>query len=218
MAGHETTPVVVREEIANSVTHGLGLLAGIAGTVVLVALAAERGETWQVVSAAVYGTTLVALYGASTLYHALKGTKVRETLRLLDHCAIYLLIAGTYTPIALVGIPGGWGWAIFGSVWALATAGIAFKIFSGGRFSPISTGAYVAMGWLCIVAIKPIFEALPTGALVWLLAGGLAYTAGMIFYHSKRVPYSHAVWHLFVVAGSVCHYLAIALYVLVPGA
>ena len=212
------TPVVVREEIANSVTHGLGLLASIVGAVVLISLAAQRGEGWHVVSAAVYGATLVSLYAASTLYHALKGTKARDVLRLLDHCAIYLLIAGTYTPITLVSLRGGWGWTLFGAVWALAVAGIFFKVFATGRFGYLSTVAYVLMGWICIIALKPILLLLSPGAIALLLAGGVAYTAGTLFYAWERVPYSHAVWHLFVVAGSICHYLAIALYVLAPSA
>ena len=220
MAGRGTPPslpqVVVREEVANSVTHGLGLLASLVGTFVLVSLSLERGEAWHMVSAAVYGVTLVALYAASTLYHALKGTEARGVLRVVDHCAIYLLIAGTYTPVTLVSLRGGWGWALFGAVWSLAAAGIIFKVFATGRFSVLSTVAYVLMGWLCIVAAKPMFVLLSPGALALLGAGGVLYTAGIVFYHSKRVPYSHAVWHLFVVAGSVCHYLAIALYVLVP--
>jgi hemolysin III len=209
-------PVVVREEIANSVTHGLGLLASLVGAFVLVSLGVERGETWQAVSAAVYGFTLVALYTASTLYHALKGTRARGVLRVLDHCAIYLLIAGTYTPITLVGLRGGWGWTLFGLAWGFAAVGIIFKILATGRFAVLSTVAYVLMGWLCIVAVKPMVVLLSPGALALLGAGGALYTAGIVFYHSNRVPYSHAVWHLFVVAGSVCHYLAIALYVLFP--
>ncbi len=218
MAGRKipSPPVVIREEVANSVTHGIGLLASLIGAVVLVSLAARQGEAWHVVSAAVYGVTLVALYSASTLYHAFKGTGVRDVLRVLDHCAIYLLIAGTYTPVTLVSLRGGWGWSLFGAVWFLAVAGIIFKVFATGRFAALSTVAYVLMGWLCIVALKPMFILLSPGALLLFAAGGVFYTAGTIFYHSKRVPYSHAVWHLFVVAGSVCHYLAIALYVLAP--
>ena len=214
--GMAPSPVVVREEVANSVTHGLGLVASIVGGIVLVVLAAERGEAWHVVSAAVYGSTLVALYAASTLYHALKGTKALDVLRLLDHCAIYLLIAGTYTPITLISLRGEWGWALFGAVWALAVAGIFFKVFATGRFGYLSTVAYVLMGWICILALKPILLLLSPGAIALLLAGGLSYTAGTIFYAWERIPYSHAVWHLFVIAGSVCHYLAIALYVLAP--
>ncbi len=139
-------------------------------------------------------------------------------MRTLDHCAIFLLIAGTYTPVALVGIRGGWGWTLFGVAWTLAAAGIVFKIFATGRLEVLSTAAYIAMGWLCIIAVKPMFVLLSPGALVLLGLGGLFYTAGTVFYHRKGVPYSHAVWHLFVIAGSLCHYLAIALYVLVPEA
>jgi len=210
--------VVVREEVANSVTHGLGLVASIAGAVVLVALGAERGGAWQVASAAIYGTSLVTLYAASTLYHAFKGTGARDALRILDHCAIFLLIAGTYTPVALVGLGGAWGWSLFGIAWSIAAVGIVFKVFATGRFGALSTVAYIAMGWLCIVAVRPMFVLLSPGALALLGLGGLFYTAGTVFYHWERVPYSHAVWHLFVIAGSLCHYLAIALYVLGPEA
>jgi hemolysin III len=208
--------VVVREEVANSVTHGLGLLASLVGAFVLVSLSVEQGAVSYVVSAAVYGVTLVTLYATSTLYHALKGTQARGILRVLDHCAIYLLIAGTYTPIALVSLRGSWGWTLFSLAWGVAAAGIVFKVLAPGRFAILSTATYVLMGWLCIVALKPMFVLLSPGALALLAAGGVLYTAGVVFYHSKRIPYSHAVWHLFVVAGSVCHYLAITLYVLVP--
>ncbi len=211
-------PVEVQEEVANSVTHGLGLLASLAGAFVLVSLSVEQGEAWYVVSASVYGATLVALYAASTLYHALKGTRARNALRVLDHCAIYLLIAGTYTPVTLVSMRGGWGWTLFGLAWGLAAVGIIFKILAAGRYAVFSTVAYVLMGWLCIIAIKPMFVLLSPGALALLGAGRLLYTAGVFFYRSDRVPYSHAVWHLFVVAGSVRHYLAIARYVLVSSA
>jgi hemolysin III len=207
---------VVREEVANSVTHGLGLLASLVGAFVLVSLSVEQGEAWYVVSASTYGVTLVALYAASTLYHALKGTRARNVLQVLDHCAIYLLIAGTYTPVTLVGMRGGWGWTLFGLAWGFAAVGIIFKILAADRYAVFSTITYVLMGWLCIIAVKPMFVLISPSALALLGAGGLFYTAGILFYRSDRVPYSHAVWHLFVVAGSVCHYLAIARYVLVP--
>ena len=207
----------VREEAANVATHAAGLVASIVGVVVLVYLGVVRGEVLHVASAGLYGATLVALYAASTLYHAFREPGVKRVLRVLDHCAIYLLIAGTYTPFVLVGLGGRWGWALFGVVWAMAAAGIVFKVFATGRFAVASTAAYVAMGWLGVVAIGPLVRSLPGAALAWLLAGGVAYTAGTFFYH-RKIPYSHALWHVFVLAGSVCHFVAIGLYVLVPGA
>ena len=203
-----------REEAANVATHAAGLLASVVGMVVLVYLGVSRGEVLDVVSAGVYGATLVALYAASTLYHAFRRPEVKRVLRVLDHCAIYLLIAGTYTPFVLVGLGGGWGWTLFGLVWAMAVAGIVFKIFATGRFAVVSTAAYVAMGWMGVVAFKPLIDALPISAIAWLVLGGLAYTAGTLFYH-RKMPYSHALWHVFVLLGSACHFVAIALYVLV---
>lgn len=206
------------EEVANSVTHGLGLAASVAGAAVLVALTAPGGDAWHVVSAVVYGITLVALYAASTLYHLSRSPGAKRVLRIMDHCAIYLLIAGTYTPFMLVSLRGGWGWTLLALVWSLAVAGIIFKVFFTGHLGALSTAVYILMGWLCVIALKPMLEMVPTGALLWLLAGGLAYTAGTIFYHNHRVPYSHAVWHLFVIGGSLCHYLAISRHVLLPTA
>ena len=204
-----------REELANVATHAAGLLASVVGVCVLVYLGVVRDEALRAVSAAVYGVTLVALYAASTLYHAFREEGIKRVLRVLDHCAIYLLIAGTYTPFVLVGIGGGWGWTLFGIVWTMAVAGILFKVFSTGRFAVLSTAAYVAMGWLGVVALRPLVASVPPAALLWLLMGGIAYTAGTLFYH-RRVPYSHALWHLFVLAGSVCHFVAITLLVLAP--
>lgn len=212
MAGRYTA----REEAANVATHAAGLLASIVGVGVLLYLGVSRGEVLHVASAGVYGTSLVALYTASTLYHAFREPGLKRVLRVLDHCAIYLLIAGTYTPFVLVGIGGGWGMTLFGIVWAMAAIGIVFKVLATGRFAVASTAAYVAMGWLGVVALKPILDALSTGAVLWLVAGGVLYTAGTLFYH-RRVPFSHALWHLFVLAGSACHFVAIGLYVLVPG-
>ena len=206
----------VGEEAANVATHAVGLLASVVGVVVLVYLGVARGEILHVAGAGVYGVTLVALYTASTLYHAFRRPGVKRVLRVLDHCAIYLLIAGTYTPFVLVGLGGGWGWTLFGIIWAMAAAGIVFKVFATGRFAVISTAAYVSMGWLGVVAIGPLVRSLPGAALAWLLAGGIAYTAGTLFYH-RKIPYSHALWHVFVLLGSVCHFIAIGLYVLVPG-
>jgi hemolysin III len=206
------------EELANSVTHGFGLAISLVGAVALVVLTALQGDTWQIVSSAVYGTSLVALYAASTLYHSVRPPEAKRVLRVLDHCAIYLLIAGSYTPFALVSLRGGWGWTLFSVVWGLTVAGIVFKVFFTGRLNVLSTTIYVLMGWLCVVAAKPIVEMVPTGALWWLAAGGVVYTAGTVFYHNRRVPYSHAIWHLFVIGGSACHYFAISRYVLLPAA
>ena len=205
-----------REEAANVATHAAGLVASVVGAVVLVYFGIARGEALHAASAGLYGATLVALYGASTLYHAFRRPGVKRVLRVLDHCAIYLLIAGTYTPFVLVGLGGRLGWSLFAVVWAMAAAGIVFKIFATGRFAVVSTAAYVAMGWLGVVAIGPLIRSLSGSAVLWLLAGGVAYTAGTLFYH-RKIPYAHALWHVFVLLGSVCHFVAIGLYVLVPG-
>lgn len=206
-----------REEAANVATHAVGLVASVVGVTALVYLGVVREEALHVASAGLYGATLVALYAASTLYHAFRRPGLKRVLRVLDHCAIYLLIAGTYTPFVLVGLGGTLGWTLFGVVWAMAAAGVVFKVFATGRFAVVSTAAYVAMGWLGVVALGPLVRALPGAALVWLFAGGVAYTAGTLFYH-RKIPYAHALWHVFVLAGSVCHFVAIGLYVLVPGA
>lgn len=211
------TRYTTAEEIANSATHGVGLAASVVGTVALLIITVVNGDGWQIVSSAIYGATLIALYTTSMLYHTFRRPEIKRVLRVLDHCAIYLLIAGTYTPFTLVVLRDNWwGWALFGVVWSLTVAGIVFKIFFTGRLNALSTAVYVLMGWLCVLVAKPLTEALNVEALIWLAAGGVAYTAGTIFYHNRRIPYSHAVWHLFVIAGSVCHFLAISLYVLTP--
>lgn len=199
-----------REELANTLTHGLGAVASLAGTAVLIVLAALSGSPRAVVASAVFGAALVLLYAASTLYHAARHPAWKARLRVLDHSAIYLLIAGTYTPFTLLGLRGGWGWSLFGVAWGLAAAGVLFKLFFTGRFDGLSTAVYVAMGWMVVVAIVPLVQRLPTDVLAWLVAGGLAYTAGTLFYRSSR-RYAHAVWHLFVLAGSTCHYAAATL-------
>jgi hemolysin III len=197
-----------REELASALTHGAGLVASAAGAAVLIVLSAVRGDAWSIVGTAIFGATLVVLYAASTLYHASRSAKARARLQVFDHCAIYLLIAGTYTPFTLVGLRGGWGWALFGVIWGLAVAGVVFKLFFTGRFPRLSTGIYLGMGWLVLVAAVPMVRLLPVSTLVWLAAGGVAYTVGTVFYHSHR-RYAHAVWHLFVLAGSVCHFAAV---------
>ena len=202
------------EEFANTVTHGVGLGLSLAGFVVLIILAAMRGTAWHVVSCAVYGITLVILYAASTLYHAIQSPRAKRVLRIIDHGAIYLLIAGTYTPFTLVNLRGGLGWTLFGVVWGLAALGILFKLFHVDRFPIASTLVYLSMGWLVVVAWKPVVTLIPMGGIALIAAGGLAYTVGVIFYAAKRIPYNHAIWHLFVLAGSIFHYVAVLLYVL----
>ncbi|MBT2749444.1 MULTISPECIES: hemolysin III family protein [unclassified Lysobacter] len=199
----------IREEIANALTHGLGATAALAGGSVMITLAALYGDAWQLGSAIVFGISLLLLYLASTLYHAIQHPVVKGRLKVFDHCAIYLLIAGTYTPFTLIGLRGPWGWGLFAAIWGLAFAGIVFKLFYTGRFKLLSTAIYIAMGWLVIVAIKPLLDALDAWTLGWLLAGGICYTLGTVFYHRPSLKYSHAIWHLFVVGGSVCHYIAV---------
>ena len=209
--------VSVREEVANALTHGLGAAAALAGGAVLITLAALYGDGWQLVSAIVFGLCLLLLYIASTLYHAIQHPVAKARLKVFDHCAIYLLIAGTYTPFTLVGLRGPWGWSLFAAIWALAFAGVAFKLFYTGRFKLLSTLFYIAMGWLVVVAIKPLLGALDAWTFGWLLAGGVFYTLGTVFYHRPSLPYAHAIWHMFVIAGSVCHYISVMAQVLHEG-
>ena len=203
-----------KEELINSITHGAGVALSIAGLAVLVTLAALRGTAWHIVSCSVYGATLVLLYTASTLYHSMRSPRVKRFFRIIDHAAIYLLIAGTYTPFTLVNLRGGWGWTLFGLVWGLAVLGVLFKIFFVDRFPIASTIVYILMGWLAVIAIKPLLAAVPSGGILWLLAGGLAYTLGVVFFAWEKIPYNHAAWHVFVLTGSICHYFAVLFYVL----
>jgi hemolysin III len=202
----------VGEEIANSVTHGLALLASLVGLPVLIVVAASRGDAWQIAGAALFGATLVLLYSASTLYHALPPSRAKRVFRVLDHAAIYLLIAGTYTPFALGALRGSWGWTLLGTIWTLAGAGIALKASLGFRFARASTAVYLLMGWLALVAVGPLASRIGAAGVAWLLAGGLSYTAGVLFFAWGRLRYAHAVWHLFVAAGSVCHFFAVLWY------
>ncbi len=206
----------IGEEIANSITHGVGWLLSIGGLAVLVTSAAITGGALRIVSCAVFGTTLVLLYAASTLYHALPSERAKHIFRVLDHSAIFLLIAGSYTPLALVALGGGWGWSLFGSIWFLATVGILLNTLAHGRWRWLSVTLYVAMGWLVVVAIKPLIAALDTRSLILVVVGGLAYTFGLAFYGWKKLPYSHAVWHVFVLAGSTLHYFAVLFAVGMP--
>jgi len=213
----DRTPYSVPEEIASAVTHGLGVLLSVGAGAVLVTLAALTGDPWTIVGASIFVGTLVLLYTASTLYHAIPFAAAKTRLKTFDHCAIFGLIAGTYTPFLIGGLRGPWGWSLFGAIWALALAGIVFKLFFTGRFKVISTLVYIAMGWLVVVATGPLRAELPGSTLAWLVGGGLAYTAGTIFYLSRR-RFAHAVWHGFVLAGSVCHFAAVLIEVLRVGA
>ena len=209
----DTDPLPLGDEIASAITHGLGVILSVGAGAVLITLSAFTRDPWTIVGASLFVASLVILYTASTLYHAIPFERAKTRLRRFDHCAIYGLIAGTYTPFLIGGLRGPWGWTLFGVIWGLAVAGIIFKLFFTGRFKVLSTLIYVAMGWLVVVATGPLRAALPGSTLAWLVGGGLAYTAGTIFYLSRR-PYAHAVWHLFVLAGSVCHFAAVLVEVL----
>lgn len=201
------------DELANSITHGVGLLLATAGVLALIVLAALHGGARLIVTCSIYGSTLVFMYAASTLYHSIQWPRAKPVLRIIDHSAIYLLIAGTYTPFTLVQIRGGWGWTLFGLVWGLTVFGIAWKALFIRRFPIVSSILYVLMGWMVVIAVKPLLQRVPLGAIAWLVAGGLAYTAGLVFFAGKRIPHHHAIWHVFVLIGSICHYLAVLLYV-----
>jgi len=201
------------EELANCVTHGIGLALSVAGFAALLLFAWAGGDPWRLASCGVYGASLVTLYSASTLYHGARQPRAKRLLQALDHCGIYVLIAGTYTPFTLVTLRGPWGWTLFGLVWGVALLGILFRVVFGTRFRAVAVASYVMLGWLCVIAVKPILETVPLGALAWIAAGGLAYTTGVFFFAAKRIPHHHAIWHLFVLGGSVCHYVAVLLYV-----
>ena len=205
------------EEIAHAITHGIGIPLSIAALVVLVTFSSLYGDAWHITSTAIYGTTLVLLYTASTLYHSIPQQRAKGILRQLDHAAIFLLIAGTYTPFTLVNLRGPWGWSLFGLVWGLAGIGLAIELFGNRRFRRWSLALYLGLGWLVIIAIKPMLSTVETGGLMLLLAGGLSYTLGAAFYVWKRLAYNHAIWHLFVLAGSALHFFAVLHYV-VPDA
>lgn len=198
------------EERANALTHGLGAAASLIAGAVLVVLAAQTGDAWRLVSAAVFSAAMLLLYTASAVYHGAPAGAAKDRLEIVDHCAIFLLIAGTYTPFTLVTLRGAWGWSLFGVVWGLAVAGVVLKLIFRTRFALLSTLIYIGMGWLVVVAFGPMVAALAPLPLLLLVAGGVAYTAGTLFYHNHRIPYAHAIWHLFVLAGSACHFLAVS--------
>ncbi|MCH7696064.1 MAG: hemolysin III family protein [Proteobacteria bacterium] len=201
------------EEIANSISHGIALLAAVSATPFLIIAAVDRGGIADIVGASVFAATILLLYLTSTLYHALPRNKAKRVFQILDHGAIYLLIAGTYTPFTLGVLRGAWGWTLFGLVWGLALAGILLKAIGGVRYPTLSTCLYLAMGWLVLIAVKPLWLLVPSWGLFWLLAGGIAYTVGVAFFViDERIRYSHFVWHLFVIAGTTCHFFAVLWY------
>lgn len=200
------------EEIANSITHGIGAALSIAALVILVVLASRRGDAWRIVSFSIYGATLVLLYLSSTLYHGFVNSKIKNIFRILDHSAIYLLIAGSYTPVTLTLMRGAWGWTLFGVAWVMAIGGIIITALLLDKLKALLVLSYVVMGLLVVIAIKPMMQMVPQGMIIWLFIGGACYILGIIFYLWKRLPYHHPIWHLFVLGGSISHFLGILFY------
>lgn len=200
------------EEIANSISHGVGLAAALAATPLLILHAVHRGDAGFIVGASVFAATLVLLYLVSTLYHSLPRGTAKRVFQHIEHGAIFLLIAGTYTPFTLGVLRGAWGWTLFGLVWGFAAAGVLLKALGGVRYPRLSLLMYLGMGWLIVIAIRPLWLHVPLSGLLWLLLGGIAYTAGVVFFAAKQLPYSHFVWHLFVLAGTSCHIIAVRFY------
>ena len=202
------------EEIANSVTHGVAAAFAVAAIPLLVVSAVKNGDALHIVSFSIFGASLFLLYMASAVCHALPNGKAKEVFEILDHCAIYLLIAGTYTPFLLVSLGGAWGWSLFGVIWGLALFGILFKSIFGIKYPMASNLLYLVMGWLVVIAIKPMMNSIPSAGLAWLLAGGLAYTFGVVFFVAdSKWRFAHFIWHIFVVVGSACHFVAVIAYV-----
>lgn len=202
----------IGEEIANSITHGIGAGLSIAALVILVVLASKRGDAWRIVSFSIYGATLILLYLSSTLYHSFVNPKIKNIFRILDHSAIYLLIAGTYTPVTLTLMRGAWGWTLFGLAWAIAIGGIIITALLLDKLKALLVLSYVVMGSLVVIAIKPMIEMVPRGMIIWLFIGGACYLLGIIFYLWKRLPYHHPIWHIFVLGGSISHFLGVLFY------
>ena len=208
----EERPQSFGEEIANSVSHGIGLLAALIAVPFLISAALERADPAGIVGASVFAITMVLLYVSSTVFHALPPNRAKRIFQVLDHSAIYLLIAGTYTPFTFGVLHGAWGWTLFGLVWVMALAGTVFKILGGVRYTTFSTWVYLAMGWLVLIAIEPVWTLVPKWGLFWLFAGGIAYTAGAVFFMAERIRYFHFLWHLLVVMGTACHFVAVLWY------
>jgi hemolysin III len=203
----------LREQIVDTITHGAGFLLAIAALVFLTLRASGSADPLRIVACVIFGVSLVLLYGASTLYHALHHTSARRVFQRMDHISIFFLIAGTYTPFCLMLLPAAWGWSLFGVVWGIAIIGAGLKLWIGERYELLWVGLYVAMGWIVVVGLKPLLASTPPGGLALLVAGGVAYTAGVAFFVWERLPYNHGVWHLFVMAGSVFHFVAAYQYV-----
>ncbi len=202
-----------QEEVASIVTHAIGIAVAIASLVAMILVAA--GDPRKVVSAAIFGTSLILLYTSSTLYHSFSSPRWKSRFQTFDHICIYLLIAGSYTPITLITLKGAWGWSLFGTVWGIALGGILLKtLWKGRKDNWFSTALYILMGWIVVIAMGPLIREMPTGGLIWLVAGGLAYTLGVIFYVWDRLPFNHAIWHLFVLGGSLCHVVSTSIYIL----
>src|SRR5918999_2169 len=209
---NQVRPVHVREEIANSISHGLALILALAAVPILLLSAARMGSRQFTIGAAIFGATMVILYLASTLYHSLTHERAKQFFRKVDHCAVFLLIAGSYTPFSLGVLRGPWGWTLLTIVWVLALVGIAMKVIAGHRHWWLSMVLYLVMGWLAVVAAKPVLTLVPLPGILLILAGGIAYSGGLAFFAAHRLRYNHFIWHLFVIAGTICHYLAVLWY------
>ena len=203
-----------QEELANVATHGLGVVLSISGLIILIFESVQHGNVYHIVSSSIFGASLLLLYTMSTLYHLVRKAELKKVFRALDHSSIYLLIAGTYTPFTLVTLKGGWGWSLCGVVWGFAVVGIITELFIGDRYKKLSLGFYICMGWLIIIAIYPLVKSIPLGGLLLLVSGGVCYTVGTIFYVWKSLWCGHAIWHLFVLGGSIFHFLAVLFYVI----
>jgi len=202
------------EEVANRLTHGLGVLLALAATLVMIVVALRSGDPWRIVSVSIHGGSFILFYVVSTVYHTMRHPRAKYVFRILDHAGIYLVIAATYTPFTLVSLRGPWGWSLFVTVWGLAVAGAVFKSFMTHRLQILAPIFYIVMGWLAVIAYRPLLAALSPAGMAWLVAGGVVYTLGVVFYAWDRIPYNHAIWHMFVLVGSACHFFAVLWYVL----
>lgn len=203
-----------KEELVNVITHCLGVLLGLVTLTILTIISAHQHNAWKIISSAIFGGSIILLYLSSTLYHGLSRTRLNQLFKSFDHASIYVLIAGSYTPFCLVSLHNAWGWSLFGTTWGLALFGVVFKMYFAGRFDGVSTAAYILMGWLAMIAIRPLYYALPFNGFMLLLLGGISYTFGVIFYAWEKLPFNHAIWHLFVLAGTLCHIFAVLFFVI----